>query len=311
MRIAVVGAGGVGGYFGARLARAGNEVALIARGAHLRAIQADGLRVSSPAGDFVARPWKATDDAAAVGPVELVIVAVKAWQMPGALTTMRPLVGPETMVLPLLNGVEAPDQIAAALGPQHALGGLCRIVAFVEGPGHVRHQGYPADVALGELDNRRTPRVERARDVFAEAGVKADIPPDIRAALWEKLLFVEALGAVGAVTRAPSGILRALPETRALLEQAMRETRAVAVARGAAVPESAVAGALRTVDAFPAAAYASMARDIMDGRPSELEAQTGAVARIAGESGVDVPLHRFLYASLLPQERRARGESWP
>jgi 2-dehydropantoate 2-reductase len=170
MRIAIVGVGGVGGYFGGRLAEAGAEVAFIARGAHLQAIREHGLRVSSIEGDFVVAPARATDDPAEVGPVDAVLLGVKSWQVAEAAHAMRPLIGSDTAVVPLLNGVEAPDQLAAVLGEDAVLGGVCGIMAFLDGPGRIRHAGVSRPfVHFGELDNRRTPRVERLLAAFAPA----------------------------------------------------------------------------------------------------------------------------------------------
>lgn len=307
MRIGVMGAGGVGGYFGARLAQAGHEVIFLARGEHLRAIQAHGLQVRSPAGDFTVQPALVTDDAQEAGPVEVALVAVKAWQAPAAAEAMRPLVGDETTVAPLLNGVEAPTQLAGVLGKARVVGGLCHVIAYIEAPGVIRHVGGVPDVAFGEMDRSRTSRIERLRNVFAQAGIQATIPDDIQAALWQKLLFVEGVGSVGAVTRAPLGVIRSVVETRRLVEAVMRETRAVANALGVALGERDVADALRTLDGMPADGTASMQRDLRDNRRSELEAQTGAVARLGHAVGAPTPLHDALYAALLPQELRAQG----
>ena len=307
MRIAVFGVGGVGGYFGGRLAQAGEDVVFLARGEHLRAIREHGLRVDSINGDFTIQPAQATDAPASVGAVDAVLVAVKAWQVPEAAEAMRPLIGPETMVVPLENGVEAPEQLAAVLGEAHVLGGLCRIVSFIAGPGHIRHAGIAPYVSFGELDNRQSLRVERLRQAFVQAGAQVEIPPDIQVALWEKFLFIVAVSSVGAITRAPMGVLRSLPETRQMLEQVMRETLAVGRAGGVALDEGYVSGTLAAIDGMAAGATASMQRDIMEGRPSELENQTGTVVRQGQERGVPTPLSAFLYHSLLPQERRARG----
>jgi 2-dehydropantoate 2-reductase len=307
MRIAIFGAGAVGGYFGARLAQTEEEVVFIARGEHLQAMRAHGLRVDSVKGDFAVNPIQATDDPAQVGAVDAVLVAVKAWQVPEAALTMRPLIGPETCVLPLQNGVEAPAQLAQVLGSEHVLGGLCRIISAVVAPGHVRHAGMEPYVALGELDNRPTERAKRLLQAFSRAGVAAEIPADIHVALWAKFLFIASFGGVGAVTRAPAGALRSLPETRAMLEQAMQEILAVAQARGIALPREAVARTMALIDGLPPEGTASMQRDLIAGRPSELESQNGAVARLGAEVGVPTPLNDFIYRSLLPSELRARG----
>ncbi len=309
MRIAVFGAGAVGGYFGGRLAQAGEDVVLIARGEHLRAMQTHGLRVESIEGDFTVRPVEATDDLAAAGVVDAILVAVKAWQVPQAAREMRPMVGPETFVVPLENGVEAPSQLAAVLGEDRVLGGLCRIISALVAPGHIRHAGISPTIAFGELDGRRSERAERLRDAFQRAkGVTPTIPPDIRVAMWEKFLFIAALSGVGAVTRAPVGVLRSLPETRHMLEQAMDEILAVAHARDVALPQETVAETMAFIDGLPPDGTASMQRDVIAGRPSELESQNGAVVRLGREAEVETPLHAFIYRSLLPQERRARGE---
>ena len=308
MRIAVVGTGAVGGYFGGRLASAGEEVVFLARGAHIQAIGQHGLKVESVDGDFTIHPAQATDDPAEVGPVDLVLLTVKGWQVPQAIEAMRPLMGPETFVVPLLNGVEAPDQLAVAFGAQRALGGLCGLYGSVVGPGHIRNVLPRPFVTIGELDHSASRRCEQLRQAFEQAGVQGTIAADIHAALWEKLLFVGPLGGVGAVTRAPVGVLRRQGETRRLLEGAMREVFVLARVRGISVGEKAIEQALARIDSSPEQATASMQRDIIAGRPSELESQLGVVVRLAQQAGVEVPCHVFLYASLLPQERKARGE---
>jgi 2-dehydropantoate 2-reductase len=308
MRIAVVGVGGVGAYFGGRLALAGNDVVFVARGANLKAIRASGLRVDSPDGDFVIYPAQATDDTSTVGPVDVVMLSVKGWQVPEAIETIRPLMGADTFILPLLNGVEASDQLAAAFGERQVTGGLCGLFGSMVEPGHIRNIMARPFITFGELDNTRSERIERLRQAFVSVGVQATIAPDIRAALWEKLLFVGPFGGVGAVTRAPVGVMRSLPETRALLEGAMTEISETAQARGVNMAANAITKAFALIDSSPEQATASMQRDIMAGRPSELESWTGVVARMAREAGIAAPTHTFLYASLLPQERRARGE---
>jgi len=307
MRVAVFGTGAVGGYFGGRLAQAGEDVVFIARGERLRALRDHGLRVDSLKGDFALHPVQATDDPASAGPVDVVLVGVKAGQVPEAARAMRPLVRPETFVVPLQNGVEAPAQLAAVLGAEHVVGGLCRIVSLVVEPGYLRHAGLEPYVAFGELDNRPSARTERLRQAFARAGVTAEIPSDIQVAMWAKFLFIASFSGVGAVTRAPAGVLRELPETRRMLEQAMREILAVAQARGIALPETTISNTMTLIDGLPPDGTASMQRDLMAGRPSELESQNGAVVRLGQEAGVATPLHAFLYHSLLPLELRARG----
>jgi 2-dehydropantoate 2-reductase len=289
------------------LAQSGVEVIFIARGAHLHAIRDQGLHIQSPLGDFVLSPAQATDNPTQVGPVDVVLVGVKTWQIPAAIDTIRPLLDPETGVIPLLNGVEAADQLAAALGRNHVLGGLCKIFAFITEPGHIRHAGIDPSILFGELDNRSSPRARKLYQTFLAAGVRATIPTDIHVALWEKFLFGASTSGLGAVTRAPMNVLRELSTTRQMLEEAMHEILAVAHARSIALPSSSVSEAMALVDSLPVGTTASMQRDIMAGRPSELEAQNGAVTRLGGEAGVATPLHSFIYTSLLPQELYARG----
>ncbi|MEJ2557445.1 MAG: 2-dehydropantoate 2-reductase [Anaerolineae bacterium] len=309
MRIAVFGTGAVGGYFGGRLAQAGEEVIFIARGEHLQALRSHGLQVDSAKGDFVVQPVQAADDPAQVGVVDVVLLGVKAWQVSEAAQVMRPMVGPDTYVVPLQNGVDAPAQLAAVLGAQHVLGGLCKIISFILGPGHIHHAGIEPYVAFGELDNQASERAERLRQAFARAaGVTVEIRLDIQAAMWEKFLFIASFSGVGAVTRAPAEVLRSVPETRQLLEQAMREIFAVARAQEIALPGDLVAQTMAVVDGLPPDGTASMQRDIMEGQPSELASQNGAVVRLGQEAGVATPLHRFIYHSLLPLELRARGQ---
>jgi len=309
MRIAIFGAGGAGGYLGARLAEAGEPVLLIARGEHLAAIRRDGLRLESIAGNAVIDRVEATDDPAEVGPVDAVIVATKTWDLPAAAASMGPLVGPDTAVIPVLNGIEAPEVLASALGRRHVLGGLAGMVSYVVAPGRIRHAGAEPWIAFGELDGTVT---ERVRALEAELrrcrALRVEVPPDIKAAMWEKFLFITSIGGVGAVTRVPFGKFRGVPETRAMLEAAMREVLAVARARGVQLGEDAVTRSLALVDGMEAEGTSSMQRDIMAGRRSELDAWNGAVARLGREVGVPTPVHASIYASLLPQELRARGE---
>lgn len=308
MRIAIFGSGGVGGYFGGRLAQAGLEVTFIARGAHLAAMQATGLSVSSIAGDFGVQPVRATSDPAGIGPVEAVLLAVKAWQIKDAALQMRPLIGRNTAVLPLENGVEAPEQIDAVLGQGHALGGLCRILAFLTGPGQIKHTAIDPSIEFGELDGRPSQRTEALAEAFSKAqGMKATIPADIRASMWSKFLFISPVSGLGAATRVPIGVIRSTPETRQLLVEAMNEIARLAQALGVELPADAVEKTLAFTDAIPPEGTSSMQRDMMEGKPSELEAQAGAVVRLAERAGVVVPVHRFLLATLLPQERKARA----
>ena len=309
MRIAIFGTGGVGGYFGGRLAHAGEDVVFIARGEHLRVIRANGLRVDSQLGDFVVLPAKATDNVNEVGEVDLVIVGVKAWQVPEAARAIKPLVGVDTSVLPLQNGVEAVSQLVHELGADRVIGGLCRIVSFVVGPGHIRHAGFTPSIIIGELDNQRSERIVSIERVFQHAGVQITIAPDIQVALWTKFLFIASFSGVGAVANAPAGVLRTDPKWREQMLAAMNEIYVLAHARGIKLPADSIDNAMAAINALPEEATSSMQRDVAAGSPSELESQNGAVVRMASESGIDVPTHALIYETLKPLEQKARVET--
>jgi 2-dehydropantoate 2-reductase len=268
----------------------------------------NGLRVDSINGDFAVQPVQATDDPSNTGEVDMVLVGVKAWQVTEAAEVMRPMIGPETFVLPLQNGLEAPAQLSEVLGVQHVLGGLCGLVCYVTGPGHIVHAGTDPFVKFGELDNLRSRRVEILLDTFKRAGVNAEIPPDIQVAMWMKFLAITVWSGMGAVTRAPVGIWRSLPETRRMAEQGLLEIIAVAKARNILLPEEALQTTMAIYDGLVPQSTASMQRDVMQGRLSELEAQIGAVVRFGQEADVATPLFTFIYQSLLPMELRARGQ---
>ena len=308
MRIAIFGTGGAGGYFGARLARSGEEVTFIARGKHLEAMRESGLRVDSVLGDFVVHPVQTTDDPVQVGRVDVVILGVKAMQVKTVLQALQPLVGPETIIVPLQNGVEAAGQIAKEFGDRNVVGGLAKIISFKVGAGHIRHGGADPFIAIGELDKRPSKRTERLRQVFEKSGISADVPSDIEVALWQKFLFVVSWGGVGAITDAPIGVIRSMPETRRMLELSMSEVLSVAQAKRIAVRDDTVQQTMTFVDTLPQNGTTSLHRDIVDGKPSELDFWNGAVVRLGQEVGVATPLNRFIYNSLLPRELRAQGK---
>lgn len=306
VRIVVVGAGGVGGYFGGRLAAAGHEVAFVARGAHLEALRRNGLTVSSVEGDFTVGQVRASADAGELGPADAVLLAVKTWQLEAAAEAVKPLVGRETAVVTLQNGVDAPEQAAAILGREAVVPGIAKVLAFIDSPGHIRHLGANA-LAFAEWDNSPSPRVEQLRAALEQAGIVAERPRDLWAALWAKFLFVAPLGGLGAVADAPFGPLRDRPGLRNLLGQAMGEVEQIARRRGIHLPEDAVAKTLAVVDEQPADGTTSLHRDLRSGRPSELDAWTGAIVRLGEQTGVPTPVNGFCYEvlSLLAADRRA------
>lgn len=308
MKLAVVGSGGVGAYFGGRLAEAGHDVTFVARGAHLDAMRAEGLRVLSIDGDFTIQPAKAVARPSDLEPVDYVLLGVKTWQVRDIAPELAPILRPGGAVVTLQNGVEAPEEVASACGPERVIAGVCRVLSYIEAPGVIRHASVKPRIDFGELLGGSSARVQALHDALAACkGVVVGLPQDIRVALWDKLLFIAPFSAVGAATRKPAGVWRDVPETRALLEAAMREVVDVARALGVGLPDGAVARTMGYVDKLAADATASMQRDLLDGKSSELEAQTGAIVRLAAKAGVPVPANAFLYAALLPGERQARG----
>lgn len=308
MKIAVYGAGAVGGYFGGRLAQAGHEVVFIARGDQLEALRTSGLRVESPEGTFHLEKVAATDNPGTVGPVDAILVATKAWQVPEAAKAIAPMIG-RTVIVGLQNGVEAADQLRREVDGRLVIGGVSRIIARRGAPGVIIHGGGRPSVTIGEFDGRASDRCQRLVEAFLRAkGLDAFLAEDIQAEIWRKFLFISAVSGVGSISRAPIGVMRAQPETRWLIEIVMREIRAVAKAHGVDLPREAVAASLKFLDSLPADGMSSMQQDIAEGRPSELDSQNGAVVRLGREKGVPTPINEGIQAALLPLERRARGE---
>ena len=309
MKICIFGTGGVGGYFGGRLAQAGHDVTFLARGKHLDAILNGGLRVRSISGDFSIQPAHATDLPDQVGTVDVILCCVKSWQVSKAADAMRSMMGPETIIIPLQNGVEAHTVLADALGDEHVLPGLCKIIAMVDAPGRIRHAGADPYLAFGEMDGNISSRATSIAQAFDKAqGMSAHVSPRIFIQLWQKFMLIAPWSGIGALTRAPIGVIRNLPETRKMLLSAIEEVFAVAQANGIQVEEKAIEDTLRFIDQVPPDGTASMQRDIMDGRPSELHEQSGAVLRYGKKSDVPTPVNGFIYFSLLPQERKARKD---
>lgn len=301
MRIGIVGAGGVGGLAAGLLARAGHDVAVVARGATADAIRARGVRVDSPLGSFDARVELV--DARDLD-TEVVLVAVKTWQVADAARSL----GRAALVVPLENGVDAADECVDALGAERVAGGLCHMLSWIAEPGSVKHVGAPPRFTFGAWRTRLAGRLDSLVSALSGAGADAKIVDDFPAALWEKFLFIASFGGVGAVTRATAAELRGIPETRAMLVAAFEEVGAVAAAKGVALPSDVVARTVAYVDALPADATASLQRDVVAGRPSEIASLSGAVARVGVELGVATPVHAAIYAALLPMERAARSE---
>ncbi len=312
MKIAVMGAGGVGGFFGAKLAGGGADVAFIARGEHLDAIRRGGLKVTSPLGDLHIHPARATDDPAAIGaPVDVVMVCVKMWDIESAARAIRPIVGPETLVIPFENGVEAPPRLAAVLGEGPVIGGSAHISALVSRPGVVSHNGTLARIYFGEREGGPSRRGERFLKSCVAAGVDAELSQNIGRVIWEKFVFIAAFSGMTALLRKPIGPIRADPETWAMFLAAMEEAAAVARANGVVFDTDPVGAWLPAIAKMPEDYRASMLEDLERGKRLELPWLSGAVARMARELGVAAPVNAFIAAALKLHADGAGGRSAP
>lgn len=296
MKIVMMGSGGVGGYYGARLLQAGHEVCFVARGAHAEAMRRDGLRIRSELGDAQVRA-QVLDAPSQAGPADLVVVAVKLWDTEEAARAVAAV--PGAAAVSLQNGVDKDETLAKALGRERVLGGVTHIGAVIAEPGVIAHTGKLQRVTLGELDGSRTARLQAAADAFRGAGVETVISDDIRRVTWEKFVFLTALSGMTALTRKPVGEVRAHPATRAMLLDALREAVAVAQAEGARLPDGFAQKQLELMDAFPPQMLSSMAQDLLRGRRLELPWLSGAVVRRAEKHGIAVPAHRAIYAALV------------
>lgn len=300
MKIAVVGAGGVGGPFGSALARAGHDVTFIARGAHLEAMRRDGLRIEGVRGNFHLKPTQATDDPGDVGPVDIVLFTVKLWDVESAGEAIRPMVGPETGVIPLQNGIDASERLAPILGAEAMMGGVAVINAVIEAPGLIRQMGDFQQLIFGELDGSESTRARRFLDACQEAGIEATLSADIRRALWEKFVFLVGVSSITAATRQRTGIVRSHPETRAVLLDVMREVTAVGRAAGIDLPEDLPDARLAMIDGQSSQSISSMAMDLLRGNKLELPWLAGRVVEMGRELGVPTPVTRVLNAVLVP-----------
>lgn len=299
MKIAVMGAGAIGGYFGGRLAVANNDVTLIARGAHLAAMQQKGLQVRSPLGDFTVKPVQATDDPADVGPVDVVLFMVKLYDTKTAAQQIKPLVGPETIVISFQNGIDAREMLSAAIGAQHVLGGVVLCPASVPEPGVISHNGKMAKLIFGEFDNPSSQHTEALRVALSAAGIESDVVQDIEVQLWSKFALIASMSAVNCLMRLSLGAALADDDGRLLLTDALREVVAVAAARGVMLPKNIIEGQMAFFEAIPNA-KASMLQDLERGKRLEVHYLSGAVARLGAEVGVQTPIHRTAFVALKP-----------
>jgi len=302
MKIAIIGAGGVGGFFGARLQQAGADVHFVARGAHRAAMRAEGLRVESPLGDIHLPRVNVTDNPADIGPADIVWLAVKLWDMDAAITSMRPLMAPHTGVISFQNGVEKDDILREAFGDRAVMGGVAYIATNIDRPGVIKHTGTMQRLVFGEYDGRRSPRAESLLEAAVRGGINAELSDDIRKAIWEKFVFLVGLSGSTTTMRETIGPIRSNPRSRRFLSELMRETVAVGRALGVALPADFAEQRLAFVDGLPEQMTSSMHHDLKAGKRLEVSWLSGGVAQLGERTGVPTPMNRAVWDILAIHE---------
>lgn len=307
MNIVIYGTGGVGGYFGARLAQAGNTVTFIARGKHLEAIQQKGLQLKSLKGDYLVFPANATSNISEVSDIDLILVCVKTWQLEAAAKEIKKVLNEKTMVISLLNGVNNMEVLSAVIDKKHLLGGLCKVVSKIEDYGIINHFSFEPTIVFGELDNVKTGRALLLEKLFLNAGITTKLAENIQLEIWSKFLFISTISPIGALTRSTIGEMIASSQLKKMMRQIADEIVAVAKAKGVHLLGDIMDKQFQMIESQPYNTTSSLQRDIMEGKPSELEAQTGAIVKMGLELGIPTPVNAFMYACLLPQEKKAGG----
>jgi len=305
MKIAIVGTGGVGGYFGGMLALGGNDVKFIARGEHLEKLRRDGLVITGISGEHHIKSIQATDRFEEIGEVELVLVGVKAWQVKEIAREMKPLIGPSTVIIPLQNGILAADELKAQIEGGKVIGGLAKIMSRIESPGVISHFGIEPTIIFGELDNKKTERLLKIKEVFDKSGIDSKIAENIQAELWKKLIVI-CVGGLLAVTRSTYGEIRDLNETRMLIRELLEEIYHLSQKVGIPIKKEFVDKAMNYVDTLPYDSTSSLTRDVWEGKPSEIDYQNGTIVKLGEKYHVSTPVNRFIYSCILPQELKAR-----
>jgi 2-dehydropantoate 2-reductase len=299
VKIAIFGSGGVGGYFGGRLAAAGEDVTFLARGAHLKAMQEEGLHIASPNGDLHLPKVQATDRPQAVGPVDVVLFTVKLYDVEASAATLRPLIGPDTVVITLQNGVEAMDMVATHIGDDHVAGGAAYIVVVIDKPAHLRHTTAQS-LVFGERDGTRSARLVAFEEACLRAGFKGKASTGVQTDLWVKFIRLSTWSGMTTVTRSPMGVIREDPALFKMMMDAIDEAIAVGRARGITFPADILDTTLAMIKGFPPNSKSSMLEDYERGRSLELPWLSGAVARLGAEVNVPTPIHHFITTVLAP-----------
>ena len=305
MKTAILGTGGVGGYFGGKMAKAGFDVTFLARGEHLKLMKANGLTVKSILGDFNVNPVKATNRIHDIGESDLIILAVKAWQIKEIASELKSIVGNNSMILPLQNGVLAVDELKEHFNEKNIISGLCQIFSKIESPGVVNHFGVIPKITFGELDNSTTIRIQKIKQIFDTSGINSEISADIKAALWKKFIPICVSGLL-AVSQTTYGELREIKETRQMMIDLLNENYRLSQKIGIQIEVDFVEKAVAFIDTFPYETTSSLTRDVWEGKPSEIDYQNGTVVKLAQKYAVDVPVNRFIYNCILPMELKIK-----
>ena len=300
MRIAVIGAGGIGGIYGAALARAGADVTFVARGTHLAAMREQGLRIEGDRVETHIRPVLATDDPASIGVVDYVLSCVKLWDVESTGEQIRPIVGPQTAVVPLQNGIDAAERLIPILGHEAVMGGTAFVTGAIVAPGVIRQTGTYQRMTFGEIDGSASTRGERLRDLCAMAGFEGVLSPDIRVPIWDKFILLVPLSGLNALTRLPLAKWRDDPDLLALYEASLRETVAVGLAEGVRLPPDTVGQTLAIMRSMPAYHTTSMGNDLLRGNRLELPWFAGKVVELGRSHGIPTPANTFIYTALKP-----------
>lgn len=306
MNIVIYGTGGVGGYFGARLAKAGNNVTFIARGKHLATIQKNGLKLISPKGDCLIYPANVTDSVAKINNIDLVLVCVKTWQLKEVAKKINKNINEKTVVISLLNGVENQDILISEIDKKHIIGGLCKVISKVKDFGVIHHISYEPTIIFGELNHEKSQRAIKIKQVLKNAGINTILSDDIQQEIWTKFLYITTVSAIGALTRTYVDEMVALPEIKKIMYKTAEEILAIANAKGINISKETIETQFKIIENQPPKTTSSLQRDIMDGKPSELESQNGTIVRLGKELGIPTPTNDFIYFCLLPQEKKAR-----
>ncbi|MFP2995696.1 2-dehydropantoate 2-reductase [Spongiivirga sp. MCCC 1A20706] len=309
MNIVVYGVGGVGGFFGGKLAKAGYDVTFIARGKHLEAIKKNGLYVKSIEGDFSISNVNATEDLQEIKQADVIFLAVKSWQVEDIGIQLKPLLKKGAVVIPLQNGADNADKLLRSLTPNQVLAGLCRIISKIESPGVINHFAFHPQVIFGELDNEKTDRVLKIKSLFDQAEIDCIVPDNIQMAIWTKFLFITTISGIGALTRSEIGPMREDDYLRDMMLQTANEILQIANAKGININQETITRTFVAIDKQAYHSTASMQRDIMEGKPSELENFNGYIVKEGKNMGIPTPVNSFIYYCLLPMEIKARSVS--